>query len=255
MEPIRSSANAVIKRLRAAAEGRGRGLVLLEGRRLIEDARRADVALELIAVPAGAETAHWRGAATSVVEIEPSLFARLGSVTTTPDVLALAVPPTPPAWEALVLGPEALVVVAAGIQDPGNLGALARTAEAAGASALIVVAGGCRPDNPKALRGSMGSLFRLPCLIATDAKEVARELEARGVRSLQAATRGGSSPANADWSGRVALWLSSEAGEMPAVARAFEGVTIPLAAAVESLNVTQAAAVLLFAAGRTEGRS
>lgn len=253
MELVRSTSNAAIKRLRAAAQGKDRDLVLVEGERLVEEAVRSGLALELVAWREGARDPRWDGVAASVIEVEAGLFARLGSLRTTPTVIALASPPAQSPWADLARLPDALVVVAAGVQDPGNLGALARTAEAAGASALVVVGGGCRPDNPKALRGSMGSLFRLPFRVARDAGEAAHELEAAGVRSLRAATRGGAAPADADWSGRVALWLSSEAGDLPAPATGFEGVTIPLADGVESLNVTQAAAVLLFAAGRTGG--
>ena len=68
---------------------------------------------------------------------------------------------------------------------------------------------------------------------------------------MRAATRGGAELASFDWSGPLALWVSSETGDLPPIARDFEGVTIPMVGPVESLNVTAAAAVLLFAAGRS----
>ena len=150
-----------------------------------------------------------------------------------------------------------------GVQDPGNLGAIARTAEAAGAVGLVIVAGGCRPWSDKALRGSMGSLLRLPVWEVSTGIDAWRGLRGRGFRHVVAATRGGCTPGELDWSGPVALWVPSETGGLPAdveTARASEpgddlAVTIPMAGAVESLNVSVATGVLLFAAGRTGARA
>jgi TrmH family RNA methyltransferase len=140
-------------------------------------------------------------------------------------------------------------VVVAGIQDPGNVGALARTAEAAGASALFVVEGGCSPFNAKALRGSMGSLLRLPVLRPSAAAEAFNELSGLGVHQVVAATRGGARFDAFTWKGPVALWFSGEAGRLDfSGGAAPEAVTIPLQGGVESLNVGAAAAVLCFAA-------
>lgn len=155
--------------------------------------------------------------------------------------------------EELDAGPTSLVAVAAGIGDPGNLGALARAAEAAGASALVVTGSGCSPWNEKALRGSMGSLLRLPVAVVREG--VVDALARLSFRQVRAATRGGVSLDAFNWSGPVALWLSSETGALPPEAETFEGVSIPMARGVESLNVAAAAAVLLFAAGRTSGES
>jgi tRNA G18 (ribose-2'-O)-methylase SpoU len=69
---------------------------------------------------------------------------------------------------------------------------------------------------------------------------------------VRAATRGGASPSDFDWTGRVALWVGSETGALPEAGSHFEGVTIPMRGSVESLNVTVAASLLLFAAGRAE---
>lgn len=251
MEPIRSTSNSLVKRLRAVARGRDRDVVLLEGERLVLDAIQTGTPIELIAVRAGsAEAGLTPPAGTLLVEIDASIFGSLGSMKTTPSVLALAQPPQPAAWEELCGRADALVVVVAGIQDPGNLGALARTAEAAGASGLVILGGGCRPDHPRALRGSMGSFLRLPFRAEESPAVVLRALEEHAVRSLRAATRAGVDMNRADWSGRVALWMSAESGDAPPEFESLPGVTISLASGVESLNVTQAAAVLLFAANR-----
>src|SRR5262245_24977231 len=255
-EPIRSSSNGLLKRVRAAAAGRSEGELLLEGDRLVDDARRAGLALAavLVAEERVERLAELARAGVAARAVKGSLLAAASALDSAPGCLALA--PLPPArtLEDLPARADALVVVAAGIQDPGNLGALARTAEAAGAAALLVTRGGCRPWNAKALRGSMGSLLRLPVIELEPTAASTAELARLGFRQVCARTRGGKSHADFDWRGRIALWFSGEGGGFPGeLARAserFEGVSIPMGGAVESLNVTAAAAVLLYAARR-----
>ncbi len=100
----------------------------------------------------------------------------------------------------------------------------------------------------------MGSLLRLPLVHGVSASAVAQTFEARGVRQVIAATRGGADPRDFDWSRALALWVGSETGGEPGVCAGFERVTIPMAGGVESLNVTVAASLLLFAAGRAGAR-
>jgi len=256
-EPIRSSTNPLLKRVRAVAGGRGEGEILLEGDRLVDDARRAGLELTavLVAEERAERLAELARAGLAVRAVAGELLASVSTLEHGSGCLALARAPAARPLEALPSSTEALVVVAAGIQDPGNLGALARTAEAAGASALLVTSGGCRPWNPKALRGSMGSLLRLPVFELAATQAGADALAQRGFRHVCARTRGGTPHEHFDWAGRVALWLTGEAGGFPGeLARAserFAGVSIAMAGGAESLNVTAAAAVLLFAAGRT----
>jgi TrmH family RNA methyltransferase len=258
---IRSSANPLLKRVRAAAAGRGAGELLLEGDRLVDEARRAGLALEVVLVAEArtARRAELERAGLAVRPVRAELLAAAGTLESGADCLALAPAPRARALDELPDAPGALLVAAAGIQDPGNLGALARTAEAAGAAALVVVRGGCSPWNPKALRGSMGSLLRLPVLEPAPEPALVEELTARGFRHVAARTRGARAHDAFDWSGRVVLWLTAEhggfSGELARAAAAFEGVSIAMRGAAESLNVTAAAAVLLFAAGRVRSRT
>jgi TrmH family RNA methyltransferase len=263
-EAIRSRSNPLLKRCRLAAAGRAVDEILLEGDRLVDDARRAGLELRavLVAEERVDRLAELRSAAKEVRAVAGELLARAGTLEHAPGCLALASMPRARGLADLWLSAEALVVVAAGIQDPGNLGALARTAEAAGAEALLVVRGGCRPWNPKALRGSMGSLLRLPVVEpeAGDGRETVLEPLARlGFRNVAARTRGGVPHYRFDWRGRLALWLCAESGTFPrplaGAAERFEGVSIPMASGVESLNVTAAAAVLLFGAARVRRAS
>src|SRR5262245_22078158 len=161
-EPIRSSSNALLKRVRAA--GRGEGELLLEGDRLVDEALRAGIALEavLVAEERAARLAELARAGVTVRAVQGALLAAASTLEHPSGCLALARAPRARDLTELPAAPDALLAAAARIQDPGNLGALARTAEAAGAAALLVVRGGCSPWNPKALRGSMGSLLRVP---------------------------------------------------------------------------------------------
>lgn len=249
-ETIRSRQNALLKRVRAVANGKERGTLLLEGERLVLDAVGAGVPLEVALVAEGREVP----AALErqpVRRVERDLLQGLGSLRTEPDLVALAAPPAAVDLASLEPGTNGLLLVVDGVADPGNLGALARAAEAAGACGMVVLLGGVGPWNPRALRGSMGSLLRLPVVRGLGAAEALEALTSQGWRSVTAATRGGRSWREADWSGPVALWVSGETGLEPEALADLERVTIPMAGGVESLNVTVAASLLLFAAGRT----
>lgn len=254
-EPIRSRDNPELKRLKAAAAGREDSLIALEGERLVRDALSAGLPLECVFVGLRREALvlEFERAGARVRVVDDELLEAASALKSSQGVMALAAPPSPRTLADTHLGPEALVLVVAGVADPGNLGALARSAEAAGAEALGIVAGGVSPWNPRVLRGAMGSLLRLPVLRWPAADEASEELVEHGFRQVCAATRGGRAPSQFDWSGRIALWLGAESGELPPVCATFERITIPMHAAVESLNVSVAGSLLLFAAGRVPG--
>jgi len=225
-------------------------LVLLEGQRLVADAVASGLGLELVLVS--------EARPELLVEfdramlIEASLLDRISDLKTSPGVLALA--RAPRMRDAMELGARLegasapLVLVVDGVTDPVNLGALARSAEAAGAAALVWVAGGAGVFGARALRGSMGSLLRLPVFAAADADAARAAVAAAGLQVVRPDTRGGVDWRSVDWSPAVALWIG---GETRAADIGGVGVTIPMAGEVESLNVTVAASLLLFAAGRT----
>lgn len=250
-DPIRSRSNPIVKLAREVRARRRDDLVLVEGERLVSEALGLGLAVEALVLredldaPAGmAEHPALRRASSEVLDAMSALDRG-------PGVLALvACPPllsleqyAPPAGDSLLL-------CVSGVADPGNLGALARSAEAAGTRAIAVAPGGAQPFGEKALRGSMGALLRLPvhALDSTDA------LARGGVRSIVAATRGGHDFRSFDWTGAIALWVMGETGraqiEPPADA---EHVTIPMAGGTESLNAACAATLLLFEATRRMG--
>jgi len=251
LPPIRSPANSLLKRVGAVLAGKQRDGIVLEGERLIDDALEAGWKLEVILVEEEREplATKWEAQDVSLRRVEGRLLARASGLETSPGCLALA--SRPPEGFLGELGPRAAprILVVAGLQDPGNLGALARSAEGAGFAHLVVVAGGARPFGPKALRGSMGSLLRLRVCRAEDASQAARHLGGVGYRQVCAATRGGAHWRDFDWSPPLALWVGGEAGIDAEVMGGFERVSIPMAGRLESLNVTVAASLLLFRAG------
>lgn len=248
-EIIRSKDNAALKRARAIGAGREEGL-LLEGERLVRDALASGHAIECVLVAASREALadEWTRAGLDVRVVADPLLEQASRLRAPPGCIAVAsVPASRGARELAEL--SGLVLAVAGVADPGNLGALARSAEAAGVAGLAITSGSCSPWNEKALRGSMGSLLRLPVAFAP-AAELARAFDAAGREAVRAATRGGVRYDEHRWIAKTVLWLAAETGELPAEVANARAVSIPMARGVESLNVAAAAAVLLFEAAK-----
>lgn len=253
---IRSAQHPLVKRLGALLSGaarEARETIVLEGDRLIDDARACGVEFEVVLVSEARpdRAAELARAGLPVQSIDAGLLERKSALRQSPGIAALARAPRERTLEELATLSDALLLVVAGIADPGNLGALARSAEAAGAAGLVIVGGGVGPWSEKALRGSMGSLLRLGVARFPDAAAAVAALDRAKFRRVAAATRDGADPRRFDWSGRVALWIGSETGLDPLPGTDFARVTMPMAGRVESLNAAVAAALLLFCADRT----
>ena len=258
-EPITSRRNPLVKRLRLLHDPRGRrqeGLLLLEGTHLLQEVLRLQLQPgDLLA------TAAWladHGALVSA--LPPGCICRevshevLEAVATTqhPDGVVLTVAPPAAAPAAAALAP--FVLALDGLQDPGNLGTLMRTALAAGVESLWM-ADGADPFQPKVLRASAGAALALPLLRESRA-DLAGRLEAAAAAGAQVvvAVRPGAGPVaplpywQLDWTRPTVVLLGSEGGgvspQLEALAN--QRVTIPHSAAVESLNVAVAAAPLLL---------
>lgn len=145
-----------------------------------------------------------------------------------------------------------LIVVLEGLADPGNVGTLIRASEAAGAAAVVSCADGVDPWNPKAVRAAAGALFRTPVVEASTIDAVAAALGQAGVPMIATVLDAARAPDELDLSGNVAVLLGSEAHGLSAdaVHRADARVTIPMAGAVESLNVAMAGTLVVFEAAR-----
>lgn len=143
-----------------------------------------------------------------------------------------------------------LVVMMADVRDPGNAGTVLRTADAAGARAVVCTAGTVDPYNPKTVRSSAGSIFHVPLVVAPDPVAILGHLGVAGYRRLGAAVRGGQDYAAVDWTVPIALVLGNETSGIPAELPLDGTVSIPMPGRAESLNVSMACAVLVFEALR-----
>jgi TrmH family RNA methyltransferase len=150
-----------------------------------------------------------------------------------------------PAIDPDVLGRAALVLVADGVGDPGNLGTMLRSAEAAGVDAVVLTPGTVDPFNPKVVRASAGAIFHVPVVAATIA-----EVGAAGLRIVGTSSHRGTAHTDADWSGRVAIVAGSEPRGLAADADVDQWVRIEHGGRAESLNVAMATTVICFEAAR-----
>ena len=260
METITSRQNPLVARFRHAARrvAAADADVLLEGPRLVEDALAAGVRVDVAAVstapaPRVAALARRLEPAARVVRVTAAVMDALSPAATPSGLVALAALAPAPLEHAL-RAPRPLVVGLSGVQDPGNTGAAIRAVEAGGASGVVAV-GGADPLGWKALRGAMGSAFRLPVARADDPAAVARLAAAHGLRVIAAAPRGGTPAAEADLSGPCLVWLGAEGSglDRDAAATADETVSIPMRPPVESLNLAVAAALIVYEAARQRG--
>jgi TrmH family RNA methyltransferase len=146
--------------------------------------------------------------------------------------------------ERLQAGP---LVVVVGLQDPGNLGTILRSAEAFGAAGVLLGEGTVSPFNPKVVRGSAGSLFRLP-IVRVKLAEVLLELREKAVRLVATSSHKGIPLPKANLSAPIAILIGGEGAGVPRdlLAKADEVVAIPHTPQVESLNAGVAASIVLY---------
>jgi TrmH family RNA methyltransferase len=225
---------------------------VLEGARALVDALDARVPVDTVFVAAGVEepaVSRARSAGVPVVVVERGVMERVGS-TVTPQPVAGVVPFIDVALEAVLAA--TLVVVCVDIRDPGNLGTVVRSAEAAGAGGVVCCDGSADLYNPKVVRASAGSLFHVPVVLGGEPVEVLERLGAAGLRRFGTAARGGHAPDTVDLAVPIVIALGNEAHGLPSAvdARLDDHLTIPMGGRTESLNVGMVAAVVCFEAAR-----
>jgi TrmH family RNA methyltransferase len=262
-EAITSRKNPLAQRARAARDGRERGLVFAEGVRLCEEALRAGVGLELVLhTRALAEDERGRlllqtlrDACPAVHLVGEDVLDSVSDTKTPQGVVALARRPETGRGVVERATGVPLVVVVHRANNPSNAGAMLRVAEAAGATAVVLTKGSTDPLSAKALRGSMGSAFRLPLWTGPTLEEALGWCAARGIRTYATAAGAASAHTEVDWMRPSAVVVGPEAGGLsPEEARATdEAVRIPMREPVESLNVAVALAVVLYEAARRRG--
>ena len=256
---ITSRHNPLVARYRDSANGQPPDSLLLDGAHLVSEALAAGVPVRHVVVSSDAlERDDIRaivnaiaGRGIDVAAASAAVMQAISPVRSASRIAAIG--QRPEADVALMYGGDAaLVVIAADLQDPGNLGAIVRVAEAGGASGLIAAGTTANPFGWKALRGSMGSALRLPVGVDRAPDHAAAGARRHGCRLVALVPRGGQPHVEADWRGRVAILVG---GEGAGIARSLVDaadvqVTIPMERPVESLHAAVAAAVVIYEARR-----
>ena len=232
--------------------------LLLDGCHLLSEARTSglvvesaafdEIALNEPAVRALADRLTAEG--TEVFVVPRKVLVSMSPVKTPSGAVGIA-RRTLGSLESILGGSNPLVVIAHDVQDPGNVGAMMRTAEAAGATAFVTTPATADPLGWKALRGSMGSALRLP-MARAEAGEVFKALRAAGIGTLGLVPRGGQSLFSSDLRKPIALFLGGEGAGLPegSARQMNQMISIPMCPPVESLNVGVAAALVLYEAHR-----
>lgn len=276
--PITSRDNRWLKQFRIALRGglpTESGSVGVEGARLVEEALESGCRME--AVLFSESGARFRehlapflaksAMAFPVLHTTDRLFEGIAD-TEHPQGVAALVEPRPATLEQVLQAPAGtcspLVVVLAGVQDPGNVGTILRTAAAFGVTAAVTAATGqsgtANPYAPKALRASAGATLHLPTLAGMSLPILLTQLKVRGIRVLASSVRQGLQPDSSpllspweiDWCQPAALLIGNEGSGLPEeVERSAEArIRIPISSGIESLNAAAAAAVLFYEAAR-----
>lgn len=258
---ITSRQNSLIQHARAASRGATKDLLFVEGLRLCEEAARSNLACEEVLYTE--KFAEDSRAARLLAELErrrprfnlvsEAVFASLSDTKTPQGIVLLARRrATDRATFEKSLHPGALLVVLHRVNNPANAGAMLRVAEAAGATGVIATAGTTDLLSPKALRGAMGSSFRLPLWTNADFAEVVSLCGAHGIRTVSADLAAQRVHTDLDWTGARAVLMGAEAGGLAdeETRAADERIRIPMQPPVESLNVAVALAVILYEAAR-----
>ena len=280
MERITSRQNAIVKRFRdlartsrgsahgdGAADGGISAEVLLDGEHLLQEAIACDVPIEIAAF----SDRQLENASSPVARIATDVAQRGGRVLAVGEEILAAMSPVQHPSGVVAIGRARpvdvrvvmsatsdlpLVLVLASLQDPGNVGAIVRTAAAFGASGVIALEGSANPFSWKALRGAMGGTFRLPIASRGALPDVISAAQELNVRLIAAVPRGGTPLPDLDLRQPTALILGGEGGGLPpaAMTAVHDTVTIPMRKPVESLNVAIAASLVLYEASRQRTR-
>ena len=255
---ITSRQNALLKQVRQAfsrAERTPEGLVAIEGFKTIDEAIRSGLKVHaVIFSDSGSERAHHLlpqlpGKAEAVI-VEDEIFQSL-SATRTPQGVAALVEMPAATIDSLLANKRPLIVMCLGLQDPGNLGTIVRSAEGFGAHGVVLAEGTVSLFNPKTIRATAGSAFRLP-IVEAKFDKAAGVLREKGVRLIGTSSHEGTALPEAALTEGVAIVIGNEGAGLPKSARATLDavVTIPHSARVESLNAAMAASLILYEAAR-----
>jgi len=255
--------NAFVKELRQAfahAERTEDGSCAIEGLRIVEEAIRSGLRFRAVFFKESAQNLAERllpqiGAQVDTLLLPDKLFDGIVPSENPQGVAALIRLREfsfADVLERLQVGP---VIVLAGLQDPGNLGTILRSAEAFGSAGVVLGEGTVSPFNSKVIRASAGSIFRLPVILTKAAgglEEISAKLRAQSVRLIATSSHKGTPLDQTDLRGPVAVFVGSEGSGLPraVLGQADELVAIPHMPQVESLNAGVAGSILLYEAAR-----
>lgn len=258
-EVISSPANPLIKSVRRAV-GQGsltpEGFTVAESFHLLEEALRSEIPVHTVLAAETVRHAverHIRSLRTVELRVvSDRLFHEISSTANSQGVIALV---RLPSWklESVFRG-HSLVVVLDGLQDPGNAGTIVRSAEAFGGTGVIFISGTVSPHNPKTLRASAGSLFRIPFVHGVDAEMARTAMRQRNVTVFAGAPKAKTLVSEADLAAPCALIIGSEAHGISEKLRSPARNLRIVTSGVESLNAASAAAVILYEASRQRAR-
>ncbi len=249
---ITSKDNSLIKLVCAlqgsSKERKEHNLFVLEGLRICDDAYLSSIEFDKLIVSETARNKHKedveRFAKTSVecYEIPDSLFKKISDTSSPQGIIALARMPK----KSDDIDKNGRYVALENINDPSNLGAVSRTAEALGVDGIILSSGSCDPYSPKSLRASMGTLLRMPIIILED---FARDIKASGLKSYACVVDSDALPiTEVNFVGGSVVMIGNEANglsdEVKAIAN--ERITIKMLGKAESLNASVAAAISIW---------
>lgn len=260
LRPVSSRQNALVKELRKAfarGEPTTDGSLAIEGVRLIEEAVRSGLRFQAIIFSESGRTHASRllpqiSSHAEALLLPDDVFTSAVSTETPQGVAALVKMKTVTLQElAEQISDNTLIVGVAGLQDPGNLGTVIRSAEAFGARGILIGEKTVSHFNPKVARASAGSLFREP-LVSVKMVQSIQALKQRGVRILATSSHKGTPLPEIDFSGRCMVVIGNEGAGVPAEVQsaADELITIPQSPKVESLNAGIAASIILYEAAR-----
>ena len=264
LRPVAGRHNARLKELRLAfrrAQLTPQGECAIESVKLLEEALRNSRHLDSVffsesARPLAEKLLPQISARTETLLLPNALFNSIVPSDSPQGVAALVKPRSSSAAEMIERRNDGPFVVAAGLQDPGNLGTILRSAEAFGAAGVFLTEGTVSPYNWKVLRGSAGSIFRLP-FVQISSAELIPLLRDRGVRLLATSSHKGTSLADANWTLPLAIFIGNEGAGLPREIQhqMDETLIIPQAQQVESLNAGVAASIVLYEARRASQKS
>lgn len=263
LRPVSSAQNALVKELRGAfarSEPAADGWIAIESYHVVEEAVRSGLKFRAVFFGESGKARAEKllpqfGPGVELLLLPDGVFA--GAVATeTPQGVAALVKPRVARLEDVLQAREPVILIAAGVQDPGNLGTMIRSAEAFGAAAVITTEGTVSPFNAKVIRASAGSLFRVPVL-RVPASEAVRKLRDAGFRLLATSSHKGTRLDEANLAPPLALLVGNEGAGLPRdlLKQADETVVIPHSEQVESLNAGIAASVMLYECARQRRRS